>query len=150
VQANGILFLGVIGSAAAIAAASRLKSNYIQTLENSLLNRGDGAAGFDVADERSSTLDIATIRRYRDARPRTETFEARTPREALPADVRDILRLKSRNRDQALQVLVRQEGLTPAMVPHVIPLLAWDQLAEHAVYALRKVAESTSARSWTP
>jgi AAA family ATP:ADP antiporter len=26
-------------------------------------------------------------------------------------------------------------------VPHVIPLLAWDSLAEHAVYALRKVAE---------
>jgi hypothetical protein len=140
-QANAILFLGVVGSAAAIAAASRLKSNYIQTLENSLLHRGDGAAGFDVADERSSTIDIATIRRYREAKPRTETFEARTPREALPADVRDILRLKSRNRDQALQVLVRQEGLTPAMVPHVIPLLAWDQLAEHAVYALRKVAE---------
>ena len=140
-QANAILFLGVVGSAAAIAAATRLKSNYIQTLENSLLRRGDGAAGFDVADERSSTLDIATIRRYREARPRTETLEARPPREALPADVRDILRLKSRNRDQALQVLVRQEGLTPAMVPHVIPLLAWDQLAEHAVYALRKVAE---------
>jgi hypothetical protein len=38
-------------------------------------------------------------------------------------------------------VLVRQDGLSPALVPHVIPLLAWDQLAEHAVYALRKVAE---------
>jgi hypothetical protein len=40
-----------------------------------------------------------------------------------------------------MQVLSRQEGLTPALVPHVIPLLAWDHLAEHAVYALRKVAE---------
>ena len=40
-----------------------------------------------------------------------------------------------------MQVLSRQDGLTPALVPHVIPLLAWDHLAEHAVFALRKVAE---------
>jgi hypothetical protein len=75
-------------------------------------------------------------------RPRTETFDLpRAIREPLPADVRDILRLKSRNRDQVMQVLVRQDGLTPTLVPHVIPLLAWDPIAEHAVYALRKVAE---------
>jgi hypothetical protein len=142
VQANAILFLGVVGSAAAIAAASRLKNGYMRTLESSLLHRGgDGAGAFDSSD-RSSTIDIAAIQRYRVARPRTETFESpRVPREPLPSDVRDILRLKSRNRDQALAVLVRQEGLTGTLVPHVIPLLAWDNLAEHAVYALRKVAE---------
>ena len=141
VQANAILFLGVAGSAAAIAAASRLKNGYMQTLESSLLHRADGAGVLD-SNERSSTLDIAAIQRYRTARPRTETFESpRIPREPLPSDVRDILRLKSRNRDQALAVLVRQDGLTPTLVPHVIPLLAWDNLAEHAVYALRKVAE---------
>jgi hypothetical protein len=140
VQANAILFLGVVGSAAAIAAASRLKNGYMQTLESSLLHRADGAGVLDSTD-RSSTIDIAAIQRFR-MRPRTETFESpRIPREPLPSDVRDILRLKSRNRDQALAVLVRQDGLTPTLVPHVIPLLAWDNLAEHAVYALRKVAE---------
>jgi len=141
VQANAILSLGVLGSAAAIAAGSRLKSGYIQNLENSLLHRADGAAVLDSAD-RTSALDMSAIHRYRAARPRTETFESsRTPREPLPSDVRDILRLRSRNRDQALQVLVRQDGLNGVLVPHVIPLLAWDHLAEHAVYALRKVAE---------
>jgi AAA family ATP:ADP antiporter len=139
-QTNAILLLGALGSAAAILASRRLKTNYIQTLEDSLLHRADGAG---VSDSGATTgvIDIAAIQRYRAARPRTETFEAhRGPRE-LPADVRDILRLKSRNRDQVMQVLVRQDGLTPTLVPHVIPLLAWDPLAEHAVYALRKVAE---------
>ena len=141
VQANAILFLGVVGSAAAVAAASRLKNGYMQTLESSLLHRADGAGVFESSD-RSSTIDIAAIQRFRVARPRTETFESpRVPREPLPSDVRDILYLKSRNRDQVLAVLVRQDGLTPTLVPHVIPLLAWDHLADHAVYALRKVAE---------
>ena len=40
-----------------------------------------------------------------------------------------------------MQVLSRQDGLTPALVPHVIPLLAWDPVADHAMFALRKVAE---------
>ena len=142
VQANAILTLGVLGSAAAIAAGSRLKTGYIQNLENSLLHRADGAAVLDSAADRTSSIDMAAIHQYRAARPRTETFESsRAPREPLPSDVRDILRLRSRNRDQALQVLVRQEGLSGVLVPHVIPLLAWDHLAEHAVYALRKVAE---------
>jgi ATP:ADP antiporter, AAA family len=140
-QTNAILLLGAVGSAAAILASRRLKSNYIQTLEKSLLHRADGA-GVSDSSPTTGVLDIAAIQRYRAARPLSETFEARRGlREALPADVRDILRLKSRNRDQVMQVLVRQDGLTPTLVPHVIPLLAWDPLAEHAVYALRKVAE---------
>jgi ATP:ADP antiporter, AAA family len=141
VQTNAILLLGAVVSASAILASRRLKTNYIQTLEKSLLHRADGAGVHETAAS-TSTLDIAAIQRYRSARPRTETFEsARTPREPLPPDVRDILRLKSRNRDQVMQVLARQDGLTPALVPHVIPLLAWDPIAEHAVFALRKVAE---------
>jgi hypothetical protein len=140
-QANAILCLGVLGSAAAILASARLKTGYIQTLENSLRHRADGAVMLDSSGS-TSTIDIAAIQRYRVARPRTETLDlSRVSREPLPADVRDILRLKSRNRDQVMQVLVRQDGLTPTLVPHVIPLLAWDPIAEHAVYALRKVAE---------
>jgi hypothetical protein len=139
-QATAILVLGLVGSAAAVAAASRLKTGYIRTLETSLLHRADGVDLGESA-EHTSTLDIATIQRYRVSRPRTETFESRGVRSPLPPDVRDILRLNSRNRDQIMQVLAREDGLTPALVPHVIPLLAWDPVAEHAIYALRKVAE---------
>jgi len=140
-QSSAILALGLAGSVAAIVAGSRLKTNYIRTLENSLLDKADGA-GLADSGERSSSIDIATIQRYRTARLQAETLESpASPATPLPPDVRDILRLRSRNRDRVMQVLSRQEGLTPALVPHVIPLLAWDHLAEHAVYALRKVAE---------
>jgi hypothetical protein len=140
-QGSAILLLGLAGSLAAILAGSRLKTNYIRTLENSLLDKAEGARFTGTADT-TGTLDMATIQRYRAARNQTETIEspasAATP---LPPDVRDILRLRSRNRDRVMGVLSRQEGLTHALIPHVIPLLAWDHLAEHAVYALRKVAE---------
>jgi hypothetical protein len=40
-----------------------------------------------------------------------------------------------------VKVLRAEEGISPALVPHVISLLAWDPVAEDAVFALRKVAE---------
>jgi hypothetical protein len=56
-------------------------------------------------------------------------------------EVQEILALKSRNREKILQVLRQDEGLPGPLIPHVIPLLAWDPVAEDAVRALRKVAE---------
>jgi ATP:ADP antiporter, AAA family len=56
-------------------------------------------------------------------------------------EVREIVALRSRNREAVLQVLRSEEGLQAALIPHVIPLLAWDPVAEDAVRALRKVAE---------
>src|SRR6185436_16049089 len=40
-----------------------------------------------------------------------------------------------------VRVLRSEEGLSAALVPHVIPLLAWHPVAADAVFALRKVAE---------
>ena len=40
-----------------------------------------------------------------------------------------------------MRILRDEQGLPAALVPHVIPLLAWDAVAEDAVRALRKVAE---------
>src|SRR4029079_14082606 len=59
----------------------------------------------------------------------------------LEPEVRDILSLRSRNRTRIVDVLSREEGLTPGLVPHAITLLAWDHVADHAPFALRKVAE---------
>jgi hypothetical protein len=39
-----------------------------------------------------------------------------------------------------VEVLRSEAGLTPALVPHAIQLLAWDPVAPDAVFALRKVA----------
>ena len=59
----------------------------------------------------------------------------------LDPELQDILLLRSRNRDRVVEVLSREDGLTPALVPHVIPLLAWEPVADYAFFALRKVAE---------
>jgi len=55
--------------------------------------------------------------------------------------MRDILSLRSRNRARVVSVLSRDDGLAAALVPHAMTLLAWDQVADHAMFALRKVAE---------
>jgi len=70
-------------------------------------------------------------------RPQT-ALDTRGPQDPL---VHDIVRLRSRDRDRVAAVLARDEGLSAALVPHVIPLLAWDAVSEHAVFALQKVAE---------
>jgi HEAT repeat protein len=59
----------------------------------------------------------------------------------LDPDVQDILSLRSRSRDRVVEVLSRADGLAACLVPHAIPLLAWDPVADHAMFALRKVAE---------
>jgi HEAT repeat protein len=55
--------------------------------------------------------------------------------------MRRVLDLRSRDRERVVPVLLAEEGLTAAMVPHAIPLLAWEAVANHAIYALRRVAE---------
>ena len=60
---------------------------------------------------------------------------------ASDSEVQDILLLRSRNRNRVVEVLGRAEGISRAMVPHVIPLLAWDKVSNQATFALKKVAE---------
>jgi hypothetical protein len=55
-------------------------------------------------------------------------------------EIQEILWLRSRDRDRALVVLRQREELTPALIPHVIPLLAWDAVTDDAIRALRAVA----------
>jgi hypothetical protein len=49
--------------------------------------------------------------------------------------------LKSRDRQRILKVLRNDHPLPPSLVTYVIPLLAWDPVADDAVKALRRVAE---------
>jgi hypothetical protein len=59
----------------------------------------------------------------------------------LDATMTDIMHLRSRDSARVVRVLARDEGMSGLLVPHVVPLLAWDQVAEHATFALQKVAE---------
>jgi hypothetical protein len=131
--------------------AQRLSRGYIHTLERSLLDRAVELELSDVGDITTRTVMMRTIRAPRPnlPRPTVETRSqtesgaptARIPTPVNDPELREIVALRSRNRDAVLQVLRAEEGLPAALIPHVIPLLAWDPVAEDAVRALRKVAE---------
>jgi hypothetical protein len=148
-QSPVIVSLAMACSAFAMLAASRLNRGYISTLEKSLLNRAVELDLSDVEDATSRTLMLRTLGVTRSdfglrvppqaetaARPVTSTAVA-----ALDPDMQAILHLRSRNVDQVTRVLRNEDGLSAALVPHVIPLLAWHPVAADAVFALRKVAE---------
>ena len=149
------LLAAAIGcSAIAVAVAQRLSRGYIHTLERSLLDRAVELELSDVGDITTRTVMMRTMRAPRPAMPRpltdtrtsgetttTTTTTARIPMPVNDPEVREIVALRSRNRESVLQVLRSEEGLQATLIPHVIPLLAWDPVAEDAVRALRKVAE---------
>jgi hypothetical protein len=146
-QYGAILITAVACSAVAIVVARRLSTGYIQTLERSLLDRAVELELSDVEDITTRTAVIRTLRTpftaglTRDRTVITSAITAEHPAPVGDPEVMEILALKSRNRDRVLAVLRSEEGLPPPLVPHVIPLLAWDPVAEDAVRALRKVAE---------
>ena len=139
-----LLLAAVACSAVAILVARRLSQGYIQTLERSLLNRAVELDLSDVEDITTRTAVLRTLRTPFNAgltRDRATMTMVDAPLPIGDPEVLEILALKSRNRDRVLAVLRDEEGLPPPLIPHVIPLLAWDPVAEDAVRALRKVSE---------
>jgi len=143
-QYNAMVALAIFSGGLSLVVARRLNRGYIQALERSLVNR-------------AVELDLSNIE---DITTRTAVFKTRqlmtttgsvsvsdvavvdaATAAATDTEVQNILALRSRNRDQVVRVLRTEEGLDATLVAHVIPLLAWDTVAEEAVRALRKVAE---------
>jgi len=145
-QRIAILSLAATASIAALTLTTRLRRGYIQTLERSLM---DKALEIDLSDvEDLTTLTamqrtLKTVQTVRALRPEANVRPAVAAPVLEPEDpdLRDIRRLRSRDREQVLPVLRRDEGAAPALVPHIIPLLSWDAVANEAIFALRKVAE---------
>jgi hypothetical protein len=138
-QSPLILSVGIACSAIAMMVASRLNRGYIDTLGNSLMTRGSeiDLTGVDDSTTRTVMLDALRTR----ANVRAAATSQRAAATPFDADVQDVIALRSRDRDRITEVLMREEGLSFGLVPYAIPLLAWDPVADHAVYALRKVAE---------
>lgn len=143
---SGILGVAALCSAGALLAASRLNRGYIGSLETSLIHRGGGIdpSAFNQDTTRSvmrSLLQRGNVAEM--ARAGAAASHKGAPRleSLLGPEMQDILALGSRDRERVVAVLLNPDGLSAALVPHAIPLLAWDAIAEHAVYALRKVAE---------
>jgi hypothetical protein len=148
-QSSAILSFAIVCSAGALIVASRLKGNYLGTLENSLVDLSRRAGSSDPTDAKTTISGLRPARLIR----RENIVVAGAPRPtnaptargldpaSLEPELRDILALRSRNRDRVVEVLTREDGLSAGLVPHAITLLAWDQVADHALFALRKVAE---------
>ena len=135
-----ILLFAVACSAGAIVAASRLNRGYVGSLQNSLANHAGFASTPHAGGDRTTRALMRTLLR-REALGPPASAVAPGARVTLDSTMTDILHLRSRDRARVVAVLARDEGLPAVLVPHVIPLLAWDAVAEHATFALQKVAE---------
>ncbi len=154
-QNAALLILAILCSGAAIVFASRLNRGYIQTLERSLMNRALEIDLSEVDDSTTRTVMLRTLTglqapwktsRGVNREPRIDTRLRGSPlTEAsaaqLEAEIRQIAALRSRDRDQVLGVLQSLQKTPASLVPHIIPLLAWDPVAAAALDALRSVAE---------
>ncbi len=146
VQSSAILSIAVACSAGALAAASRLHRGYLGRLEHSLVDLSRRAGPGESMDAKTTISGILPSRLMRGDVEASSTRQTDFPGRAtdpglLDPEVRDILSLRSRNRDRIVEILSREEGLTAGLVSHAITLLAWDRVADHAMFALRKVAE---------
>lgn len=142
-ESGVILSLAMAASVGAIVAASQLSRWYLRTLENSLLHRGGTLPLLDEIDAATATV-LTEVRIGRTASdpnaPATRGYGADAP-DAFDPVVQGIATLRSADRLRIITLLSREEGLPGPLVPHAIPLLAVDPLADYALFALRKVAE---------
>jgi hypothetical protein len=156
-QASAILWMAICSSFVAILAASRLNQWYVRTLGTSLVSQAPDMGRSDVdgqltrrmlirvrssnrpatpeaPDDIEDARALLAVRRQLDPPQRGygDRPEARANAEGGRA-VREM-------RERAIAVLSRDEGLSAALVPHAIPLLA-GPFSDYALFALRKVAE---------
>jgi ATP:ADP antiporter, AAA family len=120
---HGTVLVGVaIGcSAAALVVANRLRHGYTESLAKSLL---DHAVEIDLSEVKDLTTKTAMLKTL-----------------GLPRVVAPVTSSTGTDRAAIKRALSEGRALTAAEVPHVIPLLASDDLAEACVQALRRVAE---------
>jgi ATP:ADP antiporter, AAA family len=151
-QQSVILLAAVVTSVAALVVARRVTRGYIQSLERSLL---DQAVRLDVSEIEDLTtrltlvntmvrLPVARATAEHDSPASRETAPVAAPAES--SETRDplvqrILALRSKDAARVRRVLLEGPGLDRALVPHVIPVLAWDAVARDAVVALEEAAE---------
>jgi ATP:ADP antiporter, AAA family len=145
-QYAALLAVAIGCACIALFLARRLNRGYIQTLERSLLNRALELDFSDVEDLTTRTVMMRTIRgRTTGTASQKIGGQSAVRVEAVPSsadpEIAEIMALRSRDRARISAVLRHEEGMPATLVPHVIPLLAWDPVSEDAIYALRKVSE---------
>jgi AAA family ATP:ADP antiporter len=137
-QFAAVLAAAVACSALALVVSTRLRRGYILALERSLRDRAVELDLTEVHDVLTRTVVLRAVQQHATVvEPATDSSITARPDTELLA----IIELRSCDRVRIVCVLRAADGITAALVPHVIPLLAWDALADEAVRALRAVAE---------
>ena len=144
-QYGAILTGAIACSAAVLIVARRLNRGYIETLERNLLNRALELDLSDVEDVTTKTVMLRTLRPHAYMEGNETVTLSRSVRsdtlQIADPEINEMLALRSRDRERVTAVLKEEAALPATLIPHAIPLLAWDPVAEDAVRALRKVAE---------
>lgn len=149
---KAMLVLTIVFAAGAILIARFLQTGYRQTLERSLVAHGVEEDLFPASDtmehptvfQTLNTIDLTQLLGVETLSPDRDSDAVPTPppvirQETTDATVSRITELHSGDRSRVRAALAAEE-LTPAMVPHVIPLLAWDEVARNVSDALRGIA----------
>ena len=139
-----LLLAAVACSTAALFAALRLSRGYLRTLEQNLVNRAVNLDLANVTDLTTRTLILRTMQSSglsHTPMPRTGDETAPPGLPIADPEVQEILALRSRDIARIRPVLRDGDGLPASLVPHVIPLLAWDPVADDAIRALKGAAE---------
>jgi hypothetical protein len=147
-QSKAIMVGAILCSAGALVMARRLNRGYIQTLERNLMNRAVDVDLSTVEDLTTRTVVLQTlsaprpVRAPEDRQPEGHTSPRPRPAPANESDgiLAQVGVLRSRDQQHILEVLRSEEKLPLVLVAHVIPLTAWDPIAEEAMKALRSIA----------
>ena len=134
----------VLCSALALVVSTRLRQGYVATLQRSLLSRAVELDLTEVHDALTRTVALqvlgqpaATLERSAVPVAGASSQTARPDRELLA-----LVELRSHDKARTLRILATDPPISPLLVSHVVPLLAWDDVADNATEALRNVAES--------
>jgi AAA family ATP:ADP antiporter len=127
--------------------ALQLQRGYVRALERSLRDRADEVSLDEVHDSNVLSVLRSIEARPVPAAPPAEPPPEPGPRLARPADplLERIAALRSREPDRVRRALA-DGPLSPALVAHAVPLLAWDEVATHAIAALARVADATAGQ----
>ena len=162
---NVLLGLAILLSIAGVVVASRLHRGYVTTLEKSLLSRAVDLELDDVQDIATRTavlLSAGTLGLTRAGQPYTAELEAVAHEAAAAAvsgerpvpqiqpqqldpEMERIVELRSRDAKRVRRAL-KAGPVTQALVPHVVPLLAWQDVVADTLVTLREVATEATGQ----
>jgi hypothetical protein len=155
----GVLLGFTVGfSILAVFVTVRLHTGYVQVLETSLVSRAAQLDMDELDDVATRTVMLQTVgtlglvpsspSRTADRDSLSESHATAEPATGIPSEpaipvvdplLARVVELRSRDAERVRQALTA-EPIDQNLVPHILPLLAWDEVATTAMQALRDIA----------